>query len=309
MGKLSDLVIPSDWETLAERILTSARKPCVKGMVIGGVDSGKTTFCKFLVARACDAELGAGFVDADVGQSTLGPPSTIAAKIIRKPAEVLRDDVRPPFLRFVGGMSPAGRLFACVAGARRALDWVLESGAQFVVIDTTGLVDGELGKELKTRKADLLAPDLVVAISRETELEHILAPLEKLGVSVERLRRSQAAVARSPSVRQRFRLDKFQEYFRGSTVHEFSFDQLAIADCPANFAPHFAPGQILSTLPLLERWSPVGLLVGLEDATGRCLAVGLVESFDAESKRMAVRAPAVDTGLVRCVRIGRSGIE
>ena len=309
MGRLDDRVIPPDWEALAGRILASARKGCAKVMVIGGVDSGKTTLCKFLAAKACAAGMAPGFVDADVGQSTLGPPSTIGAKILHKPEEAFCDDVRPPFMRFLGGMSPSGRVFACVAGARRALDWVRENGAQFIVIDTTGLVDGELGKELKTRKVDLLAPDILVAIARETELEHILAPLEKLGMPVERLRRAEAAVVRSPSVRQKFRLDKFQEYFRDSRLQTFSFDQFAIADCPSNFAPHFAPGQVLSTLPLLERWSPVGLLVGLEDATGRCLAVGLIESFDVESRRMTIRAPGAEIDKARCVRIGRSGIE
>ena len=150
---------------------------------------------------------------------------------------------------------------------------------------------------------------VTAAIAREAELEHILAPLERLGVCVERLRRSEAGVARSPSVRQKFRLDKFEEYFHNSRLQEFSLDQFAIADCPSNFAQHFAPGQVLSTLPLLERWSPVGLLLGLEDATGRCLAVGVIESFDAEARHMSVRAPAVETGRVRCMRIGRSGVE
>ena len=304
-----ELVVPSEWEALAKHALSVIKQGCVKVMVIGGVDSGKTTLCKYLVARACTAGTTVGLVDADVGQSTLGPSSTIGAKILHKPEDAFCDDVRPPFMRFVGGMSPSGRISACVVGARRALDWVHENGAQFIVIDTTGLVDGELGKELKTRKVDLLAPDILVAIAREAELEHILAPLEELGVPVERLRRSEAAVVRSPSTRQKFRLDKFQEYFRNSSLHEFSFDQLAIADCPSNFAQHFAPAQIISTLPLLERWALVGLLVGLEDTTGRCLAVGLIESFDAEAKRMTVRAPAVETGRVRCMRIGRSGIE
>ena len=302
-------VIPAEWEALAGRVLSSCKRGRPTVMVIGGVDSGKTTFCKFLVARACAAGMAAGLVDADMGQSTLGPPCTIGAKVFRKADEALADDVHPLFLRFVGGMSPAGRVFACVAGARRALDWARENGSDLVVVDTTGLVDGELGKELKTRKADLLAPDWVVAVSREAELERILLPLEKLGLPVARLRRSEAAVVRSASTRQKFRLDKFQEYFRNSRLYDFSFDPLAIADCPANFAQHFAPGQILSTLPLLERWAPVGLLVGLEDATGRCLAVGLIESFDAEARRMSVRAPEMDTRQVRCIRIGRSGIE
>jgi polynucleotide 5'-hydroxyl-kinase GRC3/NOL9 len=244
-----------------------------------------------------------------VGQSTLGPPSTIGAKIFHKGDEVFGDDVRPPFLRFVGGTSPAGRIYACVTGARKALDWACENGAGLAVVDTTGLIAGEPGRELKTLKIDVLEPDLIIGISREAELDHILAPHERMGRSVVRLRRVEAVTARSPAVRQQFRLQKFQEYFKPSCLQELPLDKLVIADCPYNFAHHFAPEQIMSTQPALDRGVLLALLVGLETAGGQCLAVGIIKEFDSEGRRATVRAPKVDIDAVRCVRIGRSGIE
>lgn len=278
-------------------------------MVIGGVDSGKTTFCKFLVAQACNAGIVTALVDADVGQSTLGPPTTIGAKIFQRPEDAWRDDVHPPFLHFVGGTSPVGRVFTCVTGAHRALDWARQNGATLIVVDTTGLVDGELGKELKTRKVELLSPDLVVGIVRGDELEHILQPLEKLGIPVVRLMRCEAVLVRSPAVRQQSRLQKFQEYFRHSQLQEFALDEIAVADCPANLVPHFHPNQILSTLPSLVRPRLTGLLVGLEAPYGCCLEVGLIEDYDLAARRMNVRIPFVLTKKITCIRFGRAGIE
>ena len=294
---------------LVDRILSLGRKGRATVMVIGGVDSGKTTFCRFLLAQACGAGIVAGLVDAEMGQSTLGPPSTIGAKILRQPEEAFCDDLRPPFLCFVGGMSPAGRIGACVEGARKALDWVLANGAALAVIDTTGLVDGEAGRELKARKIALLDPDLVVGITRETELDHILDPQERLGRAVARRRRVEAAAVRSPATRQQFRLQKFQEYFQNSRLHDLPLASLVIADCPINLAHLFDPNRIASTLPLLDRGALTGLLAGLEDTAGRCLAVGIIEGLDKEGGHMTVRTPEVDKPQVRCLVIGRTGIE
>jgi polynucleotide 5'-kinase involved in rRNA processing len=194
-------------------------------------------------------------------------------------------------------------------GARMALDWLLDRGVRLAMVDTTGMVDGEAGKELKARKIALLDPDLVVGIACADELDPILTPHERLGRAVARLPRSEAAVVRSTATRQQFRLARFQEYFRDSRLHEVPLDALVIADCPANFADRFEPQRLLTTLPALDRGALTGLLVGLEDTSGRCLSVGIIEDLDAEGRRMTVRAPDVDRTAVKCLRIGRSGVE
>ena len=49
-------------------------------LVIGATDVGKSTFCRFLVDSAVDRGLKTVFVDTDVGQSQIGPPTTIGMK-------------------------------------------------------------------------------------------------------------------------------------------------------------------------------------------------------------------------------------
>ena len=64
------------WEKLASRIV----KPQQVVLVIGSTDVGKTTFCRFLADAAIGQGLKTAFVDADVGQSQIGPPTTIGMK-------------------------------------------------------------------------------------------------------------------------------------------------------------------------------------------------------------------------------------
>ncbi len=71
--------------------------------VLGGVDTGKTTFSRRLARAGLEAGQTVAMVDADVGQSTLGAPGTVALKIVKETA-----DVEPPFvpdaMSFVGSM-------------------------------------------------------------------------------------------------------------------------------------------------------------------------------------------------------------
>ena len=52
----------------------------------------------------------------------------------------------------------------------------LRLGFDRVIVDTSGLVQGELGRLLKQHKIDLVEPELVLCLQRNGECEHILRP-------------------------------------------------------------------------------------------------------------------------------------
>src|SRR2546426_637086 len=66
---------------------------------------------------------------------------------------------------------------------------------ELVVVDTSGLVEGAVARTLKQAKADLLRPDLVLAIEAGRELEGILKLIES-GSEAEVLRLARPADAR-----------------------------------------------------------------------------------------------------------------
>ena len=68
-----DISAPKEWFALLD-VLTEE-----KGMtiVLGETDTGKTTLANFLIFNLCQRGSRVALVDADIGQSTLGPPATI----------------------------------------------------------------------------------------------------------------------------------------------------------------------------------------------------------------------------------------
>ena len=51
--------------------------------LIGGLDSGKTTLARSMALAALAAGRHPAFLDADLGQKSVGPPTTIGMKLIR----------------------------------------------------------------------------------------------------------------------------------------------------------------------------------------------------------------------------------
>jgi len=186
--------VSPEWSELVSAIVA---EPGV-AMVIGGVDTGKTHFCLELANAAVEQGIPTAVVDADVGQSEVGAPGTIGMAIVEKPVEAL-SDLKPRRLYFVGVTSPVGHLLECAVGAKKLVDAAVSQGARLVAVDTTGLVNGPVGRKLKTYKTDLIRPNYLIGIQRKREIEHLLMPFTKVSgievrktVPVEQVRRKPA---------------------------------------------------------------------------------------------------------------------
>ncbi len=78
IGSNSKLEILPEWERAAEAVL--ARPGVV--MLLGASDSGKTTLGRILAEKLTAAGRTVGLVDGDVGQSSIGPPTTVGLAIL-----------------------------------------------------------------------------------------------------------------------------------------------------------------------------------------------------------------------------------
>ena len=140
-------------------------------LLLGASDTGKTT----LIEQTLHGWTPPGpiaLVDCDVGQSRLGPPTTVAWSVLEQPFEAW---TKLPVQEFVvtGAVSPEGNLDIFLSAVQR----IVASARRYsprVLIDTTGLISGELGVELKQRKLALLRPDVVVALEGNDELAPFL---------------------------------------------------------------------------------------------------------------------------------------
>jgi polynucleotide 5'-hydroxyl-kinase GRC3/NOL9 len=231
--------------------------------LVGGLDSGKTTLARRIARAGLEAGLNVGFLDADVGQSTVGPSTTIGLRICRSPSDLEHVSLsRADELFFVGGASPQGHLVPLVVGTRILLDQARAEGCDLVVTDTTGLVSGVYGQQLKHYKVRLLQPDLIIGLERGSELAPLIGILRRFtAVEVMQLGVHPDVVPTSVEQRALNREESMRRYF-GDTLHRWRIKRTV-------FMPTLPD---MFDLSALDR-----MLVGLSDGKGGCLGVGYLE--------------------------------
>jgi len=114
-----------------------------------------------------------------------------------------------------------------VVGVKRMVDAAISAGAERVIIDTTGLVDGQIGRALKSGKIDAIRPDHIVCFQRSSELEILLRGYEtNRHCRIHRLEPSRGVKNKSQNSRRAYRQEQFQRYFSDFVSQEFPFSQL-----------------------------------------------------------------------------------
>ena len=162
--------VPASWE----QALAAARQGGTL-LLLGAVDSGKSTLAAILAAGAWEAGRVTAVVDADVGQASIGPPTCVSLGWVRSEIERL-EELDLEALDFVGSPSPMGHLLQCATSAAAMVAAARRAGAETIVVDTTGLIAGSAGRALKSAKTRLVEAEVLVALQAEEEVEHLVAP-------------------------------------------------------------------------------------------------------------------------------------
>ncbi len=229
-------------------------------MLLGAPDTGKTSLALRLLRRAAELGRPAAYIDADVGQTTVGPPTTIGLKWIRS-VEDLDAIAKADEMRFVGSISPKHLVLQEVVGTATLVD-VARTEAEFIVIDTTGAVSGVTGQTLKFHKMELCRPERVVALQRGSEIEPIVGMIRRFfSAEVDVVGVHPDVVPVSPVERAARRTERFAEAF-APPLHRWKVR-------PTVFAPTLPAGLDLDRL--------ADMLVGVHDGSGRCLGLGVLK--------------------------------
>lgn len=198
--------------------------------VMGDRDTGKTTFVLSLANELFRQGFSVGVIDADIGQSDIGPPTTVGFGVVQAPLTNLSDAALQS-LYFVGSISPKGCLLPLVIGTRKMLDNALAQGLQKIILDTTGLIAGQLGRVLKTYKIQLTTPDVIVCLQRAGECEHILSAYHALDKPlILRLLPASQCRTKTMSDRQNRRAMLFQRYFAEARLIRCSLSDIGVFD-------------------------------------------------------------------------------
>ena len=223
----NDPLIPMDRRELARKISTF---PCpVKIMVLGDVDTGKTTVICYLANYFFSLGKKVAVIDLDIGQQDIGPPCTITLGLVERPILKL-SEIPLHRMIFIGKTSPSGRMLPFVSGACELVDEALHL-ADEILIDTTGWVFGSAARSLKTAKIQALKPQILVALQKEHEIDHLLKPFELSTIQIEKLSVFPQIQPRDHDTRTFLRESGFNNYFKNATARMFNLKNLRLQDC------------------------------------------------------------------------------
>lgn len=199
-------------------------------VVLGGKDTGKTTWV-LETAQALTAQgKTVGLLDCDVGQSEIGPPSTIGTALA-PPGKSLRSlrDLSPLAEYFVGSASPTRHFQKICVGAVQMARVARKHRPDVLLVDTDGLISGPAGRAFKHHLSELLLPQAVVALARGDELEPLLSVFTRRDTPMLwRLPVSEAAGRKSTAARATRRTARFLTALDGSQPLQFSLDDVTL---------------------------------------------------------------------------------
>jgi len=278
---MAELHVPESWLALYREL----EAPPSVVLTVGAGDTGKSTFCRWLAQRNAADGAASWLVDADVGQSQLGPPASIGC------APVDETGVREATAFFVGDVSPRRVPPAMLGALAEGLRMAREAGARSIVIDSTGWISGPEAVALKMAKAAVADEAHVVLIAQGDELRafrrawrglprfptHVLRPVPEVS-------------RRSPEERRARREALFRAHLQGAVDCEIDLRHVAVS----------GTGRLHLPRPSV----PPGLLLGLGDPGGRLLSLGILRELHAASGKLTCLCQPAGSAAAE-VRFGR----
>lgn len=164
--------IPESWTNSIQELLNVQAKPAT-AMIVGSLDSGKSSFCTYLINKLLEEKKRVVILDGDLGQSDVGPPSTIAYAPVAKPITDLFN-LRAKNAIFIGETSPSNVTEKMVQALSLLKKENLASNSDLLVINTDGWIEGEYAVAYKSKLAEELRPDVIFFIQQKDELDPIL---------------------------------------------------------------------------------------------------------------------------------------
>jgi polynucleotide 5'-hydroxyl-kinase GRC3/NOL9 len=233
--EISGSTIPESWCEMVKASLSIKQKP-VTILVVGKTDSGKSSFCAYLVNKLVDEKSKVAVLDGDIGQSDIGPSGTVAFAVTSKSVTQL-SELKFENAFFVGTTSPIGAIAKTIEGLAFMKAEILKKLVDYVVVNTDGWVAGEIALGIKTSMINELKPDVIVGIQTDNELNVLIVNLKS----------QMTLIAPSPYLSQRTMAERkslremtYARYLKDAKLQCYPISQLSIepkAVLPKNQEP------------------------------------------------------------------------
>lgn len=226
MEQVEGNTIPPTWEEAYKELATVQAKPAV-ALVLGAVDSGKTSFCTYLTNKLLSGSRKVAILDGDLGQSDIGPPCTIAYAVTAKPITDLFN-LEAENAYFVGVTSPSKALEKVVEGITLLKEEILNRSPDYVVVNTDGWIEGEDAVKYKVQLIEKISPDIVFYIKQNENLTPILEAIKN--VKIMAIDSPQTIKQRSREKRRSLRELGYIKYLKGAKVQSIPVSWVKIED-------------------------------------------------------------------------------
>ena len=279
-----------DWaEKTAQRLLSRDFISPGICLVLGGADTGKTTLTA-AVAKHAGSTQPVGIIDADIGQSHIGPPATVGWAIVDGPKADF-SQLSVAGISFVGDITPVGHLLQLTAAILQCFQQISKL-TKLIIIDTPGFICGPTAAALWWTVQRILQPELILAVQHNDELSDILGGLQSVAHKLEQIRCPPQIPTKSPQERRKYRQNQFSKYFRDSCLYNISLSEVAVQR-----------SRNLNSNNLVNR------LVALRDGKGVDIAIGQIKDWQCDKGIVVVRTPQINLRQIRCLVIGNLTIE
>ncbi len=261
--------IPASWNKPVESILGMQKKPVVV-LVLGKIDSGKSSYCTYLVNKLVDGKRRVAVLDGDLGQSDIGSSGTVSYATTSKPVAELYD-LKLENSFFVGVTSPMMAIVKTTEGLAALKAEILRRPVDFVVVNTDGWVEGDIAVQYKTALVTELKPDVIVGVQAGEELRELIA---NVGQPVFTVELSSALSQRTAERRKSLREMTYARYLKDAKLQNYPISQVTIEPqwgLPKNQAPE------------------KGVLVGLYGSGTKFLGIGVLREINQLRRALKVQ--------------------
>lgn len=235
--KIEARTIPEEWDELVERI---KREKDTRIIIFGEMDTGKSFFATYIANKLIESGQRVGVIDTDIGQSDIGPPTTMGFALLEKPILFLHK-AKVHHIEFVGSLSPALHFIPTIISFAKITKRAV-SESDITIVNTNGWVHGDGGRALKIAKIDIFEPDIIVLLQREDECEPLVKTVFPQS-RVVRLKVSKQVSNTSKMEREKLRNLVSQKYFENSKTLILDFDEFETERC------YFKTGKIIDDIP------------------------------------------------------------
>jgi polynucleotide 5'-hydroxyl-kinase GRC3/NOL9 len=219
--------IPDSWKRIMKQILSEPRTI----MILGNSDCGKSTLCTLLANKAVRIQFQTAIIDADIGQSDIGPPSTVGLGLVQNPIFDLFY-LKAHEIYFTGFTNPNTKTDRVIAGISLLQQLIEERENQVIIINTDGWILGEDATKYKKSMIRQIRPNLVIGIQNQRELENILTPIEEEGVPIHRVNPSPFTQNRGREIRKEIREQSYKKFLKGNILRNLQMKWLKFEYTP-----------------------------------------------------------------------------